>query len=96
AGDPRAPAERAVDGLAPEDWADWEPGARGLYYKAPAADRRGSAVAFQGDGAPRPAEVARLADPGWSGLAVSPDEKFLLYSRVDRHACDIRVIDNPR
>jgi Tol biopolymer transport system component/DNA-binding winged helix-turn-helix (wHTH) protein len=96
AGSPGAPAERVVDALAPEDWADWEPGARGVYYKAPAADRRGSAVAFSGVGAAHPVEVAKLADPGWSGLAVSPDETFLLYARVDRHACDIRVIDNPR
>jgi Tol biopolymer transport system component len=96
AGSPGGAAERVVDALAPEDWADWEPGARGVYYKAPAADRRGSAVAFSGVGAQRPVEVVKLADPGWSGLAVSPDETFLLYARVDRHACDIRVIDNPR
>ena len=87
---------RILDALAPEDWADWEPGARGVYYKAPAEDRRGSAVAFLADGTTRPEEVAKLIDPGWSGLTVSADETFLVYSRVDRHACDIRVIDNPR
>ena len=91
-----AAPERVVDDLAPEDWADWEPGARGVYFKAPAEDRRGSAVAFLAEGATRAAEVARLPDPGWSGLAVSAGETFLLYSRVDRHACDIRVIDNAR
>ena len=91
------PAERVADALAPEDWADWEPGARGVYYKAPAADRgRGFAVAYLREGAAHPIEVVKLADPGWSGLAVSPDETSLFYARVDRHACDIRVIDHPR
>jgi hypothetical protein len=85
-----------VDALAPEDWADWEPGSRGVYYKAMAADHRGFAVAYLGAGAAHAVELVELADPGWSGLAISPDETFLLYARVDRHACDIRVIDNPR
>jgi len=89
-------AMRVFETLAPEDWADWEPGARGIYFKASAADRRGSAVAFLADGTTSPREVAKLIDPGWSGLSVSADETFLVYSRVDRHACDIRVIDNPR
>jgi hypothetical protein len=53
-------------------------------------------VAFLAEGTTRPEEVAKLTDPGWSGLSVSRDETFFLYSRVDRHACDIRVIDNPK
>jgi Tol biopolymer transport system component/DNA-binding winged helix-turn-helix (wHTH) protein len=96
AGNPGAAAERVVDALAPEDWADWESARGGLYYKTMAADHRGSTVAFVAEGAARPVEVAKLPDAGWSGLAVSPDESFLLYSRVGRHACDIRVIDNPQ
>jgi len=32
----------------------------------------------------------------WSGLSISPDERYLLYSQLDRRGSDLMLIDNFR
>ena len=86
---------RVVPGVAPEDWADWEVGDRGIYFKVVSGSPPLASLAFLPSGAAVPVVLAPLPDPGWSGLSVSRDGRFAVYSRVDRHACDIRLIDNP-
>jgi Tol biopolymer transport system component len=89
------PADRATDRLAPEDWANWEAGARGLYFRELCARHEGPAVAFLAYGTSVPVDLAPLSEQGWPGFAVSADGDWIVYPRVDRHTCDVRVIENP-
>ncbi len=87
--------ERVTDRLAPEDWANWETGAAGIYFRELCARHEGPAVALLPWGASEPRDLVPLADQGWSGFAVSADGEWIVYPRVDRHTCDIRAIENP-
>jgi Tol biopolymer transport system component/DNA-binding winged helix-turn-helix (wHTH) protein len=87
--------ERVTDRLAPEDWSNWEVGARGIYFRELCPRHEGPAVAFLADGASAPVDLAPLPEQGWPGFAVSGDGEFLVYPRIDRHTCDIRLIENP-
>ncbi len=89
------PAERVTDRLAPEDWANWAAGARGLYFRELCPRHEGPAVAFLAYGKSDPVDLAPLSEQGWSGFAVSGDEDWIVYPRIDRHTCDVRVIENP-
>jgi len=92
---PGAAVERVTDRLAPEDWANWEAGARGIYFREPSGSAESPAVAFLPYGASAPVRLAPLSEQGWPGLAVSPDGESIVYPRIDRHTCDIRLIENP-
>jgi Tol biopolymer transport system component/DNA-binding winged helix-turn-helix (wHTH) protein len=88
------PAARVVSALAPEDWANWDVGERGIYFKELCPKHTKPGVALLAFDAKEPVDVAPLPDQGWSGFAVSQDGRFLVYSRVDRQSCDIRLIEN--
>jgi Tol biopolymer transport system component/DNA-binding winged helix-turn-helix (wHTH) protein len=92
---PESSAERVTDRLAPEDWANWAVGSRGVYLRQARHGEPQSFVAFLAHGAAEPVEVAPLPEQGWSGIAVSPDGEWIVYARADRHTCDIRAIENP-
>jgi Tol biopolymer transport system component len=87
--------ERVTDRLAPEDWANWETGAAGIYFRELCPNHEGPAVALLPWGASQPRDLVLLPDQGWSGFAVSSDGAWIVYPRVDRHTCDIRAIENP-
>jgi hypothetical protein len=53
-------------------------------------------IALLAFGGSEPTDVAPLPQQGWSGFSVSRDGRSLIYSRVDRQSCDIRLIENPR
>ena len=89
-------AARVVANLAPEDWANWDVGERGVYFRELCARHPKPGVALLAFNASEPVDVAPLPEQGWSGLSVSKDGRFLIYSRVDRQSCDIRLIENPR
>jgi Tol biopolymer transport system component len=89
------PGERVTDLLAPEDWANWEAGPRGLYLRARGSAGQGAVLARIPYAAGAVEELAALPDQGWAGLAVSPDGAWFVSPRVDRHSCDIRLIENP-
>ncbi|MGH9366368.1 MAG: winged helix-turn-helix domain-containing protein [Thermoanaerobaculia bacterium] len=86
-------AERVTDRLAPEDWANWDAGARGLYFRARSARDEGPVVVFLAYGEMEPVDLAPLPEQGWQGFAVSPDGEWIVSPRVDRHTCDIRLIE---
>jgi Tol biopolymer transport system component/DNA-binding winged helix-turn-helix (wHTH) protein len=88
------PATRVVSTFAPEDWANWDVGDRGIYYRELCAKHPKPGVALLAVDGNGPVDVAPLPDQGWSGFAVSQDGRFLIYSRVDRQSCDIRLIEN--
>jgi Tol biopolymer transport system component/DNA-binding winged helix-turn-helix (wHTH) protein len=89
------PSERVTDLLAPEDWANWDAGARGLYLRARAPQESRAVLAMLPYDGGAPVELGTLPDQGWAGLAVSPDGAWFVSPRVDRHTCDIRLIENP-
>jgi hypothetical protein len=88
-----APERIAVE-LAPEDWANWQVAPRGIYFRELRASHPQPGLALLPFGASSPLDVAPLSDQGWSGFSVSADGETLVYPRVDRHACDIRVLEN--
>jgi Tol biopolymer transport system component/DNA-binding winged helix-turn-helix (wHTH) protein len=89
------PVERITDRLAPEDWANWQASERGIYFRELRPPHEGPAVAFLAYGSSAPVDLAPLSEQGWSGLSVSGDGQWIVYPRIDRHACDIRLIENP-
>jgi Tol biopolymer transport system component len=88
------PASRVVAELAPEDWANWEVGADGLYFRELCAEHKEPTVVFLAFGSTQPVHLAPLPEQGWSGFSVAPDGSWLVYPRIDRHTCDIRLIEN--
>jgi Tol biopolymer transport system component/DNA-binding winged helix-turn-helix (wHTH) protein len=88
------PAERVFERLRPEDWANWQAGASGLYFRELCAKHAGPAVAFLAYGAAEPVDLLPLDEQGWSDFDVSRDGEWIVYPRVDRHTCDIRLIEN--
>ena len=88
------PAERVFERLGPEDWANWQAGAAGLYFREFCAKHAGPGVALLPYGGSQPTDLAPLVEQGWPDFDVSGDGEWLIYPRVDRHACDIRLIEN--
>jgi Tol biopolymer transport system component/DNA-binding winged helix-turn-helix (wHTH) protein len=88
------PASRVVEALAPEDWANWEVGSDGLYFRELCAEHKEPAVVFLAFGSSHPVHLVPLPEQGWSGFSVAPDGSWLVYPRIDRHTCDIRLIEN--
>ncbi|MEP6768493.1 MAG: winged helix-turn-helix domain-containing protein [Acidobacteriota bacterium] len=86
--------ERVVASLGPEDWANWQVTAAGLYYRELCGDHPDADVVFLPFGG-APTHVASLTAQGWPGFSVSADGKTLVYPRVERHTCDLRIIENP-
>jgi Tol biopolymer transport system component/DNA-binding winged helix-turn-helix (wHTH) protein len=83
----------AAAGLAPGDWGSWTATADGIYYLDRSTDP--PVVQLLRGGAGRPVQVAALPDLAWSGFALSPDRRSLLYARAGRRECDIVRIENP-
>ncbi|MEO8191460.1 MAG: winged helix-turn-helix domain-containing protein [Acidobacteriota bacterium] len=86
--------ERVVASLAPEDWANWQVTRAGIYYRELCGDHPDAGVVFLPFGGV-PKHVASLSRQGWPGFSVSSDGKTLVYPRVERHTCDLRIIENP-
>ena len=88
------PPERVFDRLEPEDWANWQAGRLGLYFRELCANHSGPDVAFLAYGAAKPVDVLPLDEQGWPNFDVSGDGKWIVYPRADKHSCDIRLIEN--
>jgi len=89
-------AERVAGALLPEDWANWELGREGLYVREVPSGQRLPVLAFYPFSAGARRQIVSLADQGWPGFAVAPDEGSVVYPRIDRQSCEIRVIENYR
>ncbi|HEY6930442.1 MAG TPA: winged helix-turn-helix domain-containing protein [Thermoanaerobaculia bacterium] len=88
------PAERVFDRLDPEDWANWQVGRPGLYFRELCAKHPGPGVAFLPYGETQPIDLVSLDEQGWPNFDVSGDGKWIVYPRADRHTCDIRLLEN--
>jgi len=87
-------AERVWERLAPEDWANWQVGPAGVYFRELCARHTEPGVALLAIGSSKPTDLVALDEQGWSDFDVSPDGRWVVYPRVDRHTCDIRLIEN--
>ena len=75
-------------------WAGWVPDHHGIYFIEPA--RRIAYYRFAtGDITPI-AALAKEPGPFNTGLALSPDGRWLLYSQLDRSGADIMLVENFR
>jgi Tol biopolymer transport system component len=80
-----------------EHWGDWALCARGIYFVDESGLR--PAINFYSFGTHKVTQVTQvnsLPPPGDPGFAVSPDEKRIVFSQVDRSAVDIMLVENFR
>ena len=70
----------AIEALPPALWGNWSLGARGIYYVDGPRNALIQLHPYSGDA---PARIAELKQPslGDTGLAISPDGKWVLYPR---------------
>jgi Tol biopolymer transport system component/DNA-binding winged helix-turn-helix (wHTH) protein len=94
AADGSGSAERVTGALLPEDWANWELGREGLYVREVPPGERRPVLAFYPLAAGARRQILSLADQGWPGFAVAQDGGSVVYPRIDRQSCEIRVIEN--
>jgi Tol biopolymer transport system component/DNA-binding winged helix-turn-helix (wHTH) protein len=88
------PPSRVVDSLAPEDWANWEIGTAGLYFRELCATHPEPALVLLPSGGGPARHIAALTEQGWPGFSVAGDGSWVVYPRTDRHSCEIRLIEN--
>jgi Tol biopolymer transport system component/DNA-binding winged helix-turn-helix (wHTH) protein len=80
-----------------EHWGDWALCSRGIYFVDESRPRQTiNFYAFANQKVSQVAQVDGLPPPGDPGFAVSPDEKRIVFSQVDRSAVDIMLVENFR
>jgi Tol biopolymer transport system component len=80
-----------------EHWGDWALFNHGIYFVDESGPRPViNFYAFGNHKVTQVAQVDGLPPPGDPGFAVSPDEKRLVFSQVDRSAVDIMLVENFR
>jgi Tol biopolymer transport system component len=72
----------------------WAPGEKGIYFSEPEGD--GGVIKFLSFATRRTTRVAAMERPPALGLAVSPDERWLLYAQVDVETTNIFLVENLR
>ena len=88
------PARRILDELYPGEWGNWAVTASGVCFVDHSDDRTAFARWDRASG-----EVFRMVAVDslvGQGLSVSPDGRYLAYSRVDRAECDILAAEGFR
>ena len=91
---PGQPAVLLAPALAPGDWGSWTVIGGDIYYLDRSHDDP-PAVQLLPPGGRRPVQGASLPDLAWSGFAVSPDRRSLLYARAGRHESTVVRLENP-
>ncbi len=72
----------------------YAPAKRGIYFIKPVNDDRAGMLAFFSFATKRITSLGTLSRPLGLGLAVSPDERLVLYSQVDHVGSDLMLIEN--
>jgi len=88
--------ELVLDRLKPGYWGYWAPSSDGIYFLDAPQDSDRPALYFYrfSDHATRQlAAIDRSIPIGDSGMALSPDGKYLLYTQVDQRGSDIMLAD---
>jgi Tol biopolymer transport system component/DNA-binding winged helix-turn-helix (wHTH) protein len=81
--------EQVTDRLQPENWAGWTVTASHVYWieQSPAGGR--PVLVRQPVAGGRPETVASLPDVAWPGIAIAPDGREVVYSRVEHHESNL-------
>jgi Tol biopolymer transport system component len=90
---PDGPESLVTPALERGDWASWRVTAGGIYLRTYPHDGDAGILRLSPD-SPQLQRIASLREEAWSGFAVSPDGKWIVYPRVDRRTADIRIIEN--
>jgi Tol biopolymer transport system component len=72
----------------------YAPAKRGIYFISPVNGNKAGTLAFFSFATKRITSLATLSRPLGLGLAVSPDERLVLYSQVDHVGSDLMLIEN--
>jgi hypothetical protein len=93
---PDGSGERLIDGIPPgRYWDDFFPVAGGVYFIANEGLRQG--IEFYDLHTKQTHQIyvpEKPPDPSSSGLSVSTDRTWLLYSQVDESASDLMLVEN--
>ena len=68
--------------------------AKGVYYLAPGAHQQGALIRFIGHGGGESKTLGSIPRTPSSGLSLSPDGRFLLYSQYDQSTAEILLVEN--
>ncbi len=66
----------------------------GIYFMKPVNGDRAGMLAFFNFGTQQITSLATISRPMGLGLAVSPDERLVLYSQKDHLGSDLMLVDN--
>ncbi|HVS13539.1 MAG TPA: winged helix-turn-helix domain-containing protein [Thermoanaerobaculia bacterium] len=76
----------------PDHWSDWQVGSSGIFVATRAGGgTRLYRVPYRGGAVEVVAELGETARPG---IAIAPDERSVIVSRVDRAECDLLLAEN--
>ena len=68
-------------------------GNRGIYFLAVGDSPTKTSIDFFEFSTGRRQTLARVGKPWWSGIALSPDQRWLLFAPVDRSGSDLMLVD---
>ena len=81
-------SSRTCRPISPEDWANWEVGTDGLYFRELCGEHKEPTVVFLAFGSTRAVHLAPLPEQGWSGFSVAPDGSWLGPEEVEQRRPD--------
>lgn len=68
-------------------------GDRGIYFLAVGDSTAKNSIDFFEFSTARRTTLATVGKPWWSGIALSPDQRWLLFATIDRDGSDLMVVD---
>lgn len=77
-----------------EHWGDWALVDKGIYYVDKVGHPTIKFLNFANSKVSKIVEVESLPPPGDPGFTVSPDEKQIVFSQMDRSAVDLMLVEN--
>jgi hypothetical protein len=77
-----------------EHWGDWALVDKGIYYVDEVGHPTIKFLNFINYKVTKIVEVESLPPPGDPGFTVSPDEKQIVFSQIDRSAVDLMLVEN--
>jgi hypothetical protein len=80
-----------VDGLSYPN--NFVVGDRGIYFLAVGESTSKTSIDFFEFRTGRRTMLAKVGKPWWSGIALSPDRRWLLFAALDRDGSDLMLVD---
>jgi hypothetical protein len=69
---------------------------KGIYFLGLGRDRPAASIEFFDFATGKTTALYTLDRPFWFGFALAPDERSILYSKVDTHGTDLMLVENLR